>query len=666
MTARDEGRDEAAMHQEQTPGGVAPVPAGTQGGEDQRRRGWFWHWNSLVTQYAPLIGLKGVGLLNSYTVWTDRREESPHRGYAFPSQQSEADFYGEDRAELITINKILVTLDLIEIRKEMVHRTDPQGRRWKVPHNFYRVKDHDDRFTLSVGDVLKVADLAERDKTVYRYLRRVFSPRFAPIDSGNVWTRILPEVRQTAVWQRLAERAEAEETRASARTKAGHAARKGAVSASSGEPDIAVFPVADAGDNRASSRVDSDSVGVDNDSAGGTFVEPANTGSPVDVGPTNSGFSRPGAGSVEPVNGAGQTSVAPVNTTYHQERETTTTGGEFGEFNGPGLPPGDAPGRLAAIRAFEAANDRASTPAERTLLAQIAGVAETAAVAGGRSGWAWVEAGIMEAVEAGSRYVAPRRVREIVLRWERDGYPQDPPRSFADNLGPGPDLPLPGGRSGRQAWAATLGLLARAMDRAVLEDLAAGTFIAGCAGSIVTVAAPDEAAADRWAAHAGMVERMLSETLGRRVEARFLASAPGSGDGPDGPGGPPARPTRRRDASPAPEAALPVFLLPELGMASGPVWSMIVAEAEAAGGVTPAESAAWLRPAALLGREDDGAGGALIVGAPHAMARVRLETRHRAALERAASVVLGRPVGLRFVVTREWMSSETGERAAGA
>jgi hypothetical protein len=109
--------------------GLAPVPEPSRAGEDVRRRGWFWHWNVLVTQYAPLIGLKGVGLLNSYTVWTDRREESPHRGYAFPSQQSEADFYGEDRAELITINKILVALDLIEIRKEMVVRADPQGRR---------------------------------------------------------------------------------------------------------------------------------------------------------------------------------------------------------------------------------------------------------------------------------------------------------------------------------------------------------------------------------------------------------------------------------------------------------------------------------------------------------------------------------------------------------
>ena len=41
----------------------------TRSGEDARRRGWFWHWNSIVTQYAPLLTLKGVGLLNSYTVW---------------------------------------------------------------------------------------------------------------------------------------------------------------------------------------------------------------------------------------------------------------------------------------------------------------------------------------------------------------------------------------------------------------------------------------------------------------------------------------------------------------------------------------------------------------------------------------------------------------------
>ena len=32
-------------------------------------------------------------------------------------------------------------------------------------------------------------------------------------------------------------------------------------------------------------------------------------------------------------------------------------------------------------------------------------------------------AAIYEAVEAGSQFVAPRRVREIMKRWQRDGYP---------------------------------------------------------------------------------------------------------------------------------------------------------------------------------------------------------------------------------------------------
>lgn len=118
-----------------------------------------------------------------------------------------------------------------------------------------------------------------------------------------------------------------------------------------------------------------------------------------------------------------------------------------------------------------------------------------------------------------------------------------------------------------------------------------------------------------------------------------------------------------------PDAALPlpVFTVAELGLANGPVWSMIVAEAEASGGLTPAEAAAWLRPCALLARED-GASGALIIGAPHAMARTRLETRHRAALERAATALLGHSVTLRFVVTREWRGAtgEAGARAAGA
>jgi hypothetical protein len=194
--------------------GTTPQPAlnghaPTRSGLDERRRGWFWHWNSIVTQYAPLIGLKGIGLLNSYTVWTDRRTDSPFHGYAFPSQEAEAAFYGEERQELITINKILVALGLVEIRKEMVVRVDAHGRRWRVPHNLYRVRDSEDGYTLTTNAVRAVLELAQRDAEVFRYIRHIFAPRFAPIDRHNPWHAILAELRPTPLWQELVQRAEA-------------------------------------------------------------------------------------------------------------------------------------------------------------------------------------------------------------------------------------------------------------------------------------------------------------------------------------------------------------------------------------------------------------------------------------------------------------------------
>jgi hypothetical protein len=116
-------------------GDKSPEAGESRSGEDARRRGWYWNWNTMVTQFAPLIGLDGKGLLDSYIVWTDRREDSPFRGYAFPSTTAEANFYGIDRNVLGTINKILVALDLIEIKKSMVHRPDDAGNDWKFPHN---------------------------------------------------------------------------------------------------------------------------------------------------------------------------------------------------------------------------------------------------------------------------------------------------------------------------------------------------------------------------------------------------------------------------------------------------------------------------------------------------------------------------------------------------
>jgi len=274
-------------------------------GEDTRRRGWFWHWNAIVTQYAPLVGLKGVGLLNSYTVWTDRREESPLRGYAFPSQQSEADFYGEDRSEPITINKILVTLDLIEIRKEMVLRVDEAGRRWRVPHNLYRVKDRDDGFSLTADAVERVVQLASNDRSVYRYIRHIFSPKFRPIDANNVWTGILEIVRLSSTWSQLAVKAAQEDAKASARTKAGHRSRKTAADEMLSVGQKSVVPVAN------------DSAAVGGEVGVQTNVAWPNKGSRVDVASVNTGLNAEPASDVAPVNTAGSSDVAPSNTTYY-------------------------------------------------------------------------------------------------------------------------------------------------------------------------------------------------------------------------------------------------------------------------------------------------------------------------------------------------------------
>ncbi len=398
--------------------GVIGDASATRSGDDSRKRGWYWHWNATVTQFAPLIGLKGVGLLNSYTVWTDRREESPTRGYAFPSQQREADFYGEDRAELIVINKILVALDLIEIRKEMVVRPDEQGRRWKVPHNFYRVKDRDDGYTLDGDAVMRVVRLADKDKAVYRYLHHIFSEKFSPIDAQNVWTGILADVRQDPTWQKLAAKTQADERRASERTKLGHASRKEKAGV------------------RTHLKAVSDSAAVESVtavSAPETSVAESNKGLQTDVEDGNKGFEPIAPTNVAPVIGGAPTNVAPSNRMYYQEKTTTTTSRDNAETTyvadvfTPGGAPGDQPNLERTLRRFADANGREATGAERKILKELAERFDLSARECGRpelaSGWAWVSAAIYEAVDSGSAYVAPKRVREILLRWERDGLP---------------------------------------------------------------------------------------------------------------------------------------------------------------------------------------------------------------------------------------------------
>ncbi|MGD9857350.1 MAG: hypothetical protein AB7U20_20600 [Planctomycetaceae bacterium] len=622
----------------------------TRSGDDTRKRGWFWHWNAIVTQFAPLVGLKGVGLLNSYTVWTDRREESPHRGYAFPSQQSEADFYGEDRSELITINKILVALDLIEIRKEMVLRVDESGRRWRVPHNLYRVKDRDDGFSLTAPAVDRVVQLAARDKSVYRYIRHIFSPKFKPIDAHNVWTAILEELATTPSWELLAARTAQEEARASARTRAGHKSRKGGTG-------LQII------DTETPSVTGNDSESVGTSTVAQTSVEQSNNGSEIDVERSNRGSARKPRTSVAASNDGGPTDVAPTNTTYHQEITTTTTGKDESQKAddvvlsvaatqqssfGPGgqEAPVDRAAQDAALRAFFEANHREATIAERKLLQDLAERFEPAARSCGaphlNSGWKWVGAAIFDAVDAGSTYVAPRRVREILSRWEREGAPGSMP--IADGgkvvLGPNRAVMLPHGRDSGSTWAYVIELLSLVLDGSRLQELFAESAITGFSGDEVIVEVPTEAQARRIdAEYRPLIVRKLGEAMRRPVGMKIVAAGKAG--------------AARSDVAPvkSPRQGVPGFPVAEIGLTSVQLWAAVLEEMERDAQIEKTEISRWLRPAALIDRLEQGA---FIIGAPSEMAAKRIAGRYGHGIARAMTSLLGGPCELSVVVASEW------------
>ena len=437
-----------------------------QTGEDTRQRGWFWHWNELHTEYEPLLKHSGIGLITSYIVWTDRREHSPYHGFAFPSLQSQAAFSGSDRAELITINRILVALDLIEIRKEMILRADAQGHRWRVPHNLYRVKDRSGSPHLTAADVEQVMSLAAERKEVYRHIRHIFTSGFVPISRDNIWHGILEELRPTELWQRLATQAGEEEARFSQRSRTGHANRKSNAeneateSASKRQLKSVPEPVDATEVYVPGSTTDTGIspvtvVSTRREQPGVTSVAQSNTGSETSVASTNEGLAD--GLDLDPASMDGQfntarpSTVARTNSMYDQSIQTTRTndGGlkkeDLQARNIPVTDPWDlvtfpvtnatptvsqvpasavphqapehGPDRQAALVAFAEANERPATAAEIRLLAGIADEIN------GDQGWAIVTGAIYEAVDSGSAFVAPKRVREIVRRWQREGFP---------------------------------------------------------------------------------------------------------------------------------------------------------------------------------------------------------------------------------------------------
>lgn len=417
----------------------------SRSGEDGRKRGWYWNWNTMVTQFAPLIGLDGKGLLDSYIVWTDRREDSPFRGYAFPSTTSEANFYGIDRNVLGTINKILVTLDLIEIRKSMVNRPDQSGNDWKFPHNTYRVKDHGDNFQLTADAVRRVVQLATEDTAVYRRIKHIFGSKFKPIDPHSVWFEIIAELEPTEHWQKLQRIALEDERRTSERSRKGHAARR---KPESPETPTATGKSADQGEDAVTSRPDpSTVVTVRNDSVTDTTViaetPVKSTAARTSNGLHTSAAQTSNALGVQPSSDAaptsnGQPTIAHPTSTMNYTDQTTTTTGDNRAQNGNstlnvheqsaledfGGGPDDSRDRDLTLRLFDEANEKPVTIAARRVLAKIAVDFADLAQSVSLTGWALTGVAIEEAVSSGSTYVAPKRVREILQRWKKDGVPE--------------------------------------------------------------------------------------------------------------------------------------------------------------------------------------------------------------------------------------------------
>lgn len=441
---------------------------GTQSGEDVRQRGWFWHWNELHTEYGPLLQHSGIGLITSYIVWTDRREHSPYRGYAFPSLQTQAAFSGSDRAELITINRILVALDLIEIRKEMISHTNERGHKLKTPHNLYRVKDRSGDPHLTTRDVVRVLQLAAERNDVYRHIRHVLSAGFQPISRTNIWHRLLEELANEPVWRSLAARVAEEEERYSARTRAGHRTRnegggtgeeargkrtenRGASPADRSPLGVDVWVPGESFATGREGTSPSSTQEVDSGNADGfsvTTVAPSNHGLESVVEQSNEALVDFGESAVAPGNEGRQTMVAPTNAMYDQFHTTTTTSAgnqnkttvavttptepvtapvtnHLSDLSQAGSGPagwapvaGFGPDQAMALRAYAEANGREPSGAEERLLR---GVAEEI----GGNGWTWIRGAIDEAVDSGSGFVAPKRVREICRRWMAEGLPAE-------------------------------------------------------------------------------------------------------------------------------------------------------------------------------------------------------------------------------------------------
>ena len=267
------------------------------------------------------------------------------------------------------------------------------------------------------ADVTRVLELAEERKDVYRHIRHLLTSSFVPISRNNVWHQILAELRPTALWQRLAEQALAEEARFSARSKAGHRSRRSTEDAgaeSSGPSTRSNCARSTTRISTATSSCPAATKRMRQRLSLAISRKPWHRGprKPQLQVPTmvakpllqraTKVWTKDRQSSGGPSNQGRATSVAPSNPMYDQSIQTTRTrkgdrdqGAEevvtedsravTGVVTSTGIPlsqvgagpgnelaPGNGPDRAAALVAFAEANGRTASVAEERLLGRIA------------------------------------------------------------------------------------------------------------------------------------------------------------------------------------------------------------------------------------------------------------------------------------------------------
>jgi chromosomal replication initiation ATPase DnaA len=93
-------------------------------------------------------------------------------------------------------------------------------------------------------------------------------------------------------------------------------------------------------------------------------------------------------------------------------------------------------------------------------------------------------------------------------------------------------------------------------------------------------------------------------------------------------------------------AASPSFPIAEVGLTNRQVWAATLTELARRGAVSTTDLEAWLRPAALSGRE----GETLLIGAPNGVARDRIAARLLPAVRAALAQVLGTSLPVTVIV----------------